>query len=264
MKVTVFTGNQPRHIALINRLASVSEVTYAVVESTTVFPGLVRDFFEKSEVMQRYFSNVMTAERNLFGDLSFSSTRARTLAIKSGDLNSLRRDQLAEALHSDVYLVFGASYIKSWLIDFLLEHKALNIHMGLSPYYRGSSCNFWALYDGKPQYVGATIHMLSRGLDNGPMLYHALPELTEEGPFEFTMRAVEAAQRSLVDRMACNELENYMPQVQDRVAELRYTRNADFTDEVASEFLSREVDNSALKEALASVKRPELLHPFFA
>jgi methionyl-tRNA formyltransferase len=150
------------------------------------------------------------------------------------------------------------------LIDFLLEHKALNIHMGLSPYYRGSSCNFWALYDGKPQYVGATIHMLSRGLDSGPMLYHALPELTGEGPFEFTMRAVEAAQRSLVDRIASHELENYMPQVQDRVAELRYTRNADFTDEVVSEFLSREVDNSALKEALASVKRPELLHPFFA
>lgn len=46
--------------------------------------------------------------------------------------------------------------------------------MGLSPYYRGTDCNFWALYDKKPQYVGATIHLLSKGIDSGPTLYHAL------------------------------------------------------------------------------------------
>ena len=75
--------------------------------------------------------------------------------------------QLQAALSSDIYIVFGASFIKGWLVDFLIKNKAINIHMGLSPYYRGSSCNFWAMYDNNPNYVGATIHYLSKGLDSG-------------------------------------------------------------------------------------------------
>jgi len=39
--------------------------------------------------------------------------------------------------------------------------------MGISPYYRGNDCNFWALNDNNPHLVGSTIHLLSKGLDNG-------------------------------------------------------------------------------------------------
>ena len=46
--------------------------------------------------------------------------------------------------------------------------------MGVSPYYKGADCNFWALQDYKPQFVNATIHYLSKGLDTGDILYHAL------------------------------------------------------------------------------------------
>lgn len=264
MKITVFTSNQPRHIALINRLASISETTYAVMECTTVVPGMVQDFFKKSDTMQSYFSNVMAAERRLFGDLSFMRSNVRSLSIKSGDLNFIQKNQISDALDSDVYIVFGASYIKGWLIDYLVERGALNIHMGLSPYYRGSSCNFWALHDNNPQYVGATIHMLSKGLDSGPMLYHALPRLGDDNPFEFTMRAVEAAQHSLVDRIASQKIKEFQPQTQNKQNEIRYTKNSAFSDEVAADFLSRDLDNKKLQELLAAAPGPELLHPFYA
>ena len=265
MKITVFTSNQPRHIALINRLASVSDITYAVMECNTVFPGLVQDFFKKSEIMKEYFSHVMSAERTIFGDLSFMSSNVRSLSLKSGDLNFLQKGQLTEALDSDIYVVFGASYIKGWLIDYLTKRGALNIHMGISPYYRGSSCNFWALYDGHPECVGATVHMLSTGLDSGPMLYHALPKLDgANNPFEFTMRAAEAAQQSLVERIANKEIYSFTPQQQDKRNEIRYTRNADFTDDIAEDFLAKSLDNAALKMLLSCSKKRELLHPFFA
>ena len=161
MKITVFTSNQPRHLSLIQQLASISTQTFAVMECNTVFPGQVDDFFRKSEVMQQYFGHVMAAEKSLFGDIHFLPSNARTLSIKGGDLNRLNAETLAPALESDVYIVFGASYIKGWLIDFLVDKKAVNIHMGVSPYYRGSSCNFWALYDHKPEFVGSTVHPVS-------------------------------------------------------------------------------------------------------
>jgi methionyl-tRNA formyltransferase len=106
---------------------------------------------------------------------------------------------LADALRSDIYIVFGASFIKEPLIDFLIVNRAINIHMGISPYYRGSSCNFWAIYDGNPDLVGATVHLLSRNLDSGPMLFHALPKPAPIDPFLLGFRAVQAAHRALIE-----------------------------------------------------------------
>lgn len=264
MKITIFTSNQPRHLNLINQLAEISDQTYAIMECNTVFPGKVEDFFRKSEVMKTYFRNVMDAEKKIFGNISFLHRNARPLAIKSGDLNLLQRRTLDQALYSDVYIVFGASFIKGWLADFLVENRALNIHMGVSPYYRGSSCNFWALYDNNPNYVGATIHLLSKGLDSGPMLYNALPKHEGGTPFEFTMRSVDAAQRSLIDRIGSNTIWEFDPVEQDKSQEVRYSRNADFTDDVASEFLERNIDGEQLARTLETTDKPEYLNPFYA
>jgi folate-dependent phosphoribosylglycinamide formyltransferase PurN len=264
MKVTVFTGNQPRHLALVRRLAQRVQSVHAVLECTTLFPGQVPDFYRKSDVMREYFSLVQSAERKLFGEATFSLPNVRTFSMRGGDLNLTAREQIAEALESDVYVVFGASYIKGWLADFLVLKNAINIHMGVSPYYRGSSCNFWALFDERPELVGATIHLLSKGLDSGPMLYHALPKFTDDDPFLFTMKAVEAAQRSLIDRMIDGNIFDLEPIPQDRSVEIRYTRNADFTDETAETFLRRNIDPQRIGELLRSANKPDLLRPFFA
>ena len=185
----------------------------------------------------------------------------KSLPLKSGDLNLLAKPQLSEALGSDIFVVFGSSYIKGWLIEFLVQNNALNIHMGLSPYYRGSSCNFWALYDNRPEFIGATIHLLSRGLDSGPILYHAIPKLEKENPFEFTMRSVDVAQKSLVKKIAQNELKALTPVLQDKKLQLRYSRDSDFTDDVAAEFLSRSLDNQKLQEILDIAITPSLVMP---
>jgi folate-dependent phosphoribosylglycinamide formyltransferase PurN len=263
MNITIFTSNQPRHLALIKKLSAFSNRTYAVLECNTVFPGSVPDFFKKSDVMRDYFENVLRAEKTLYGDLQFLPSNVRTLSVKSGDLNKLNYDTLKEALSSDTYIVFGASYIRGWLVDFLVQQNAINIHMGISPYYRGSSCNFWALYDNNPEYVGSTIHLLSKGLDSGDMLYHALPTLNDEDPFLFTMKAVEAAQQSLSERISNKTLFDMEAVPQDKAAEIRYTRNTDFTDDIASEYLSRRLNNKKLRESCAASKSFPLLSPFY-
>jgi methionyl-tRNA formyltransferase len=242
MRVTIFTSNQPRHLNLAKELSNIFERVYVISEVNTVFPGQVEDFFRKSDVMQAYFQNVIDSEKKIFGEIGFLPENVQTLSIKSGDLNKLDPQQLSEALASDVYVVFGSSYIKGWLIDFLVENKALNIHMGLSPYYRGSSCNFWALYDGRPGYVGATIHYLSKGLDSGDILFHCTPQvLPSDSPFDFTMRSVQVAQKSLVSFLEKGSMFAFPQVKQDRSQEIRYTKNQDFTDDVAKEFLSREI-----------------------
>jgi len=265
MHITVFTGNQPRHTALIEALASIADRVYAVHECNTVFPGEVEDFFRKSDVMRTYFERVIAAERKVFGQPRFTSDNVTQLAIKMGDLNRLPMDILTPALSSDIYVVFGASFIKSPLCEHLVAHRAYNIHMGTSPYYRGSSTNFWALYDGRPDYVGATIHMLTTGLDSGPMLYHAFPPTAATDPFVLGMQAVKAAHTSLVERLRTGELPAMEPIPQDKSLRLRYTRNADFTDDVAREYLNRlpapaEVHTTLRNRDMSRFLRPFALH----
>ena len=248
MRITVFTSNQPRHLAMIDSLASIAEEVFAVQECNTVFPGQVDDFFRKSAVMQDYFSRVIAAEREVFGSTGFPArSNVRQLPIKMGDLSRLDMDVLAPAMKSDVFVVFGASYIKGQLCDALVERRAINIHMGVSPQYRGSSTNFWAMYDRRPEFVGATIHLLSKGLDSGPILFHALPKATKVEPFVFGMRAVRAAHEALVIKIKNSALGDLPPVEQDRSRELRYTRSTDFTDAIAAEYLSRLPTSSEMR-----------------
>ena len=135
--------------------------------------------------------------------------------------------------------------------------------MEISPYYRGTSCNFWAFYDGNPNYVGATVHMLTKGLDSGPMLYHCVPKLEHENPFEFTMKSVFVAHLSLISRIKSGEIFSIPSIPQSKEEEIRYTRNSDFTDTVASDFLSMGLDNDSLKKSLAQHSYPKLISPFF-
>jgi hypothetical protein len=163
---------------------------------------------------------------------------------------------------SDHVVVFGASYIKPPLVDRLIERRAVNIHMGCSPWYRGSSTNFWAMYDRRPQYVGATIHLLGRGLDSGEILFHAFPRPAEVDPFVYGMRAVRAAHEGLAGLIASGEIARMAAVPQDRSVELKYTRNADFTDDVAAEYLSRLPSPAEMWRDLSAVDRSPFLRPF--
>jgi folate-dependent phosphoribosylglycinamide formyltransferase PurN len=262
MRITVFTSNQPRHLALIESLAAIADDVFAIQECNTVFPGQVDDFFRKSPVMQNYFSRVIAAEREVFGQPRFASaTNVRQMPIRMGDVSRIDLASLAPAMRADLFVVFGASYINGALCDELVARRAINIHMGVSPQYRGSSTNFWAMYDGRPELVGATIHLLNKGLDSGPILFHALPEAAKVDPFVYGMRAVRAAHAALVAQIETGRMSDIEPIAQDRSKELRYTRNADFTDAIASEYLARVPTPGQLLAALSARDRSAFIRP---
>jgi len=123
--------------------------------------------------------------------------------------------------------------------------------MGISPFYRGTDCNFWALYDGNPHLVGATIHYLSKGLDNGPIIYHAISN-HKNNEFEYTMSAAKAAFHSIVEKIKTNSLYKMKKVKQESKLEIRYSKKIDFNDYIIKKFykknlkINREFDLSKL------------------
>ena len=112
MRITVFTSNQRRHCSLISELAKIAESVYAIQEVTTLFPGTVEDFYRKTNVMQEYFSLVQKAEDAIFGDPAFLPHNVTSFPIRMGDLNQIPPAWLHECFCADIFIVFGASYIK--------------------------------------------------------------------------------------------------------------------------------------------------------
>ena len=103
---------------------------------------------------------------------------------------------------------------------------------------RGSDCNFWALYDQNPHLVGSTIHLLSDGLDNGPILYHAMSNL-KTNPYEYTMSTVKSAFYSITERIKDYSIFKIKPIIQDKNKEIRYSRIKEFNEEVVKEYLKK-------------------------
>jgi methionyl-tRNA formyltransferase len=87
-------------------------------------------------------------------------------------------DLLTE-LRPDVIAVFGTLVLKPPVIK-AARTAILNMHTGLSPRYRGTDTTFWPLHNGEPEWVGVTVHVLDAGIDSGPILRTARPELAAD------------------------------------------------------------------------------------
>ena len=256
MKITLLTSNKNRHNYLINLLSTISDELFVIQECDTIFPGVIPGRYQASPIMKKYFENVNNVEFKLFGNSYVNNLKKniKILPMLSGDLNKCPIGLLSDFLKSDIYIAFGSSYIKGELIDFLVKQRAINIHAGVSPYYRGRDCNFWALYDDNPHLVGTTIHLLSKGLDSGPMLYHAMSNI-KTNPFEYTMSTIKSAFHSIAERIKDNSIFKINPVIQDKIKEIRYSKKNEFNEEIVKEYFKKEInlnnkkfDNSLLKE----------------
>ncbi len=256
MKITLLTSNDSRHNYFINLLSEISDELFVIQECGTIFQGVVPGHYPKSKTMEKYFTQVRKAQNLFFGN-SYVNNKLRNIKIfpmLMGDLTKCNLNLLSDFLKSDIYIVFGSSYIKGDLVNFLVSKRAINIHMGVSPYYRGCDCNFWALNDKNPHLVGSTIHLLSKGLDNGPMLYHAMSKIKTD-PFEYTMSTVKSALHSIVERIKNKTLFKFQILEQDKSKEIRYSKSIDFSEEVIKNYFSSKIDlsiknfdNSLLKD----------------
>jgi len=262
MKITLFTANQNRHNYLVNLLSNNCDELFVVQENRTIFPGIISGHYPASEIMKKYFKNVVNAQSKIFGNshINGKNKNIHLFPLQSGDLNKCSTDTLSDFLKSDVYVVFGSSYIKGDLVDFLIKNKTLNIHIGVSPYYRGTDCNFWALYDDNPHIVGATIHLLSKGLDSGAILYHALSDI-KNNSFEYTMSTVKSAFHSLAERIKNQSIFDIKPAIQNKEKEIRYSRKDEFNEEIVKSFFFKKMDLNSKQFDKTLYKEPYVLKP---
>lgn len=230
MNITIFTANKLRHNYLVNKLSYSAEKLFVFRESK-------RKKKVNGNFIKKYFNKVSIAERKIFK----SSRLKKNVSVKNikyGEINSINLKSNEDFLKSNIFIVFGTSIIKNKLLKFLIKKKAINIHMGVSPYYNGTDCNFWALFDNKPNFVGGTIQNLSAKVDQGKIIM-VVKSKFQKNIFDYAMLSVKLTIDKLATLINNKSILKKKRINQNLKKNIRNTKSKEFTNEIVKKFFER-------------------------
>lgn len=84
--------------------------------------------------------------------------------------NGTECEKIIDAVKPDLIVVYGTAIIRENIFS-RARIATLNMHTGLSPYYRGDSTLFWPVYHDDPDHLGVTVHKLAASVDGGDIIY---------------------------------------------------------------------------------------------
>lgn len=200
MRTLVLTSTFRRHVFVANAAASQSDLVGVWQEEKSFRPERYARDADDEAVIVRHFANRDDSEAAYFSSADTVRVGSQTAhrLVPVGGCNDPAEVARMAALRPDVVLVFGTGILREPLLS-AFEGRLINMHLGLSPYYRGAGTNFWPLVNREPEYVGATIHYLDAGIDTGPILAHARPDIARgDGPHDIGNKTIVAAASALV------------------------------------------------------------------
>ncbi len=201
MRIAILTRTGFHHTSFINRLQERFEIACVVRESypgrrekrllETVTGPLVRGdglYGVREELFLKRFHERYSAgfrRHRVVGQYlqaNFEEVEKKNgtgyLDVKCGEINSEGFASHIASLRPDIIAVLGSSVIKPAVIS-IPSVAMINLHSGLSPYYRGVWSYGWPIVNGEPECIGATVHHVNAGIDTGDIIFQTRPRLDE-------------------------------------------------------------------------------------
>ncbi len=97
-------------------------------------------------------------------------------------VNSKTTIKLVDTLKPDFIFINGTRIISSQILE-LLSTKLINIHVGITPKYRGVHGGYWALYSEESQLFGTTLHYVNAGIDTGQIINQKTTTISNKDNF---------------------------------------------------------------------------------
>lgn len=206
MRILILSGSHPRHLfvhkAILDSGATCAAIVMKRESLLPVAPEGIPDVDARN--FERHFRQRFEAEEVAFGSTTPESLFASipTHYCDSVSLNSVQTTAFAQQFRPDLAFIFGTDLIKDPLLEALPKDK-VNLHLGLSPWYRGSATLFWPFYFLQPQFTGATFHQIVPEADAGEILHQSVPSLSMgDGIHDVGARTVVQARDDLRQLLA--------------------------------------------------------------
>jgi len=173
--LVIITGNEKRHRFLNREMCKNFNVLLTIFEVKANVHKKAEFSNKEKEIVEKHFELREQSEEKYFGNIEHHN-RFNVVEIGNGDINTEYWTNKIKLLNPNYILLFGSSIVKEPLLN-AFENRVINLHLGLSPYYRGSGTNFWPLVHKKVECVGSTIHLASQRVDGGEILHQVRPDI---------------------------------------------------------------------------------------
>jgi hypothetical protein len=164
-KVLLMRANHLRHEALGSFLANHGYLSAEIIEKKAISYTQFQ-----AGIIESHMAAQEQSEFDFFSPLISQAYDVPRIEIPTGKLNSPLVYNFLEDVEFDLVITFGVSILSPHLIN-LLQQKIVGIHLGLSPYYRGSGTNFFPFVNSEIAAVGYTLMHLDEGIDTGPIIH---------------------------------------------------------------------------------------------
>jgi len=177
MKIVLLTSDSLRHKFIAAEISKQLDLKLIVIEAKS---AKIQDTSElnkeDAEFISAHFEARNKSETLFFGDYKEFSEEIPQLRIPHGNINSCEVNNAIDKITPNLIVLFGTSIIKESLLG-NYSGKIINLHLGLSPYYKGSATNLFPYYYSEPECVGATIHLATANVDQGSILHQLRPDI---------------------------------------------------------------------------------------
>lgn len=175
MNLAILTSDQNRHKWLAHQLLISGHCIKLLVSEKRLLPKSQGG--PDSDLIEAHFKSFIETEEFFFPKATnFPNEIHELITTCSGGLSNPYIQNKIINSNVDYIVVFGSSLIREPLLS-AYSGRMINLHQGLSPYYRGSGTNFWPFYNNEIEYVGVTLHFIDKGIDTGEMIAHARPDI---------------------------------------------------------------------------------------
>lgn len=172
-RIVILTGSELRHTFMRKFLALSEDIQ--VIQSyceglEKSLPAIVAGEPETT-LRMNHLANREQSEQDFFGlFVDTTPDYSRPVFLPKGAINGVPYTEAIIASQPDLLVAYGCSIIKEPLLS-AFSGRFLNVHLGLSPYYRGSGTNYWALVNNEPEYMGTTFMYIDAGIDTGEIIH---------------------------------------------------------------------------------------------
>ena len=97
-------------------------------------------------------------------------------------VNSKKVITLIQETQPELILISGTRIISKKVLS-CTNAKFINIHVGITPKYRGVHGGYWALANSDSENCGVTLHQVDEGIDTGQVIAQNTIEITSEDNF---------------------------------------------------------------------------------
>ncbi len=256
----VITGNNLSSRYFINHLCNRFPVSSVLIENNQ-YPEFPAQSREEQIAWKEFFINRDHYQKRLLAKTDFLNPRivAHILRISSNQLNAPKTIEWIKYKKPGMIALFGTGLLnKEFIRNF--ENKLYNLHVGFPSHYRGSSCNFWPIFEEKLDYLGATIHQIDSGIDTGKIVNQQAITLEENDNVQILLAKTLILGTQLMIE-AIEKWMNHSLVTHPSTAKGRLYLKKEFTPQAVLKVMQME-DSGKLKNLIRSLtlKNPDLIN----